>query len=285
MLSILKDPQSTSDVRYDAIRVLYYIGPDAKAAMGVLVKVLDDQDASVRNAALYAIMSVGRPLDESLGPRMMELLDDEETAVTASIALGRIGKVPVPPVRALLKSESRTKRVSALRVLAGIGPPGREVLPDVIRMVSDETTPIERSAHDVMWEECGCGARISLEGNYIYAQAHAAVVAMGMPGGVAGVDDLLWLLADPELESRPSPIEYWPTADRKDIRMLRNLAHALKDRRARVRFAAANVLSVLGLAARDVAPALKAAIRDDINGDVRGALREALKSICGRASD
>ena len=456
IMAMLKDPKSKSELRYDAIRVLPDIGPDTKAALGVLVESLDDKEAEVRNASLFAISELGGLSDESMIPRLIEFLDDEETTSNACLVLGCFGKEGVPPIRALLKDKSPEKRKSALEVLGLIGVAAREALPDVVKMLSDKVpevrvqaceaiiaidppgkagrdkllefindqesdareaailcwtrvnrndvgalqgmanalkdrrpgvrsaaafalfifapearnalptlkmafdkessgrvafsamsdaiesiggrewtpgdkdrlgayergerificvypwlgtsddtgevavtpvrmllkavSPVRRKAALKVLAEIGPSAggalpdfvRMLSDANHkIRREACAMVVAMDLPGGTVGLDELSELLNDREFQAGQSPIKYWTTANPKDTRSLRNLANALKDRRATVRFAAANVLGVMGPVARDALPALKTAIHDDINGDVRAAMREALKRIGG----
>jgi len=460
MAEVLRDPRSDSDLRWCAIHVLHGVGPDARGAMGELVKALDHEDASVRNESIRAIMSVGDPIDESLIPRMIELLEDDKTTSSATAALIARGEVAVSSVRALLNDASPRSRKSSLHILAGMGQEAREALPAALKMLTDgnpevcvyacltvikiappgkaerekllefrndrefesrqlaiecwrKLTPIgvdaipglvnaledERSGVRIesamVLEALGSRARMALPalkaariveedgsalaaiynaiirilgvetdhhdwsmiyGGYrndtwdvlcvhppifsdiddreirlpltrtflmsvskeriaetrkrlrdaepsagallpVYVralisedyntrrEACAVVIAMDVPGGGIGLDELSEFLNDPEFQAHKSLIKYWSNTNTKHIRSLQCLANALKDSRPTVRFAAANVLGAMGPAARDALPALKIAIHNDINGEVRGAMREALSSIRARAID
>lgn len=259
MIEILKDQQSDILLRNDAIRVLHCIGPGAKGALGVLVKALDDKDTSVRNGSIGAIMAVGGTTDPSMIPRMMELLDDEETTSAAGWFLRDFGKAPLTPVRALMEDESPKKRKSALSVLGGMGATGRKVLPDVVKMLSDKAPEVR-------------------------VQACAAIVEIDPPGKL-GLDKLLEFINDPEFESRETAIDCWSRINRKGADAIPGLVNALEDRRLGVRIAATNALGGLGPLARGVLPAVKAAFYRERDRFVRRGMSNAIKYIGGEEWD
>jgi len=115
---------ATPDTRYYAIWGLGRLGPNAKAALPlVLGAALRDTNADVRRKSVWALGQI-RP-EAAMGvPVLVAVFQDRDVDVreAAADALGVYGKAAVPELTATLKGKEREPRRLALRALARVGP-------------------------------------------------------------------------------------------------------------------------------------------------------------------
>ena len=120
---LLVSPEA--DIRWWATRALAAL-PDARV-VSLLVKVLEDEDASVRQCAalglrLHARAQLSVLLSQAI-PALVTALADNDNLVArlASDALGEIGEAAVPALLEVMQSDLQQARLEAVRALAAIG--------------------------------------------------------------------------------------------------------------------------------------------------------------------
>lgn len=116
----LEHPKSAA-VRRCAARALGLIGPEARPAVEALCKRLKEDSLRVR---LEAIDALGQIRDQTAGPALAALLDDEEDSVVehATVALGALGEGALPAVeQVFVESKSGRARAAAALALGQIG--------------------------------------------------------------------------------------------------------------------------------------------------------------------
>ncbi len=122
-------------IRYMAARALGKIGPEARAAIPILIKLLDDRDMMLRWAAAGSLAEIG-PRDSTVLlalERAMNDTTDENLAQRAATALRMIGEAAVPVLLNALHSRDPDVRGRAAGALAQIGTPAMAVIPDLER--------------------------------------------------------------------------------------------------------------------------------------------------------
>lgn len=101
-----------------------YAGPPllTDVAIPALTERLRDGDASVRQAAVFALREMG-PEAKAAIPALAELLRDGDgyVAIDASHTLGKMGLEAVPSLAELLRDENPRVRELAVRTLRQIG--------------------------------------------------------------------------------------------------------------------------------------------------------------------
>jgi HEAT repeat protein len=141
-------------VREAAARALRDIGEDSSYLLRELTDSLGDQDSQVQTAAIEALISVGPTANVAL-PRLVELLTnvDVHVRVQAAEAVWKVGKRPelaVPVLRRAL--HDATARRAALLMLAELGPPASDTLPDLRLALKDPDPETRVLAADAVWK-------------------------------------------------------------------------------------------------------------------------------------
>ena len=115
--ALIKSLDDESDVRKAAAKALGKIGPDAKKAVDVLVKILDTYDHEVREAAAEALGEIGPASVQVVPALAREALNDSwNSAQEASIvALGKIGPKAKPATAVLRIIADRLNRNKILK--------------------------------------------------------------------------------------------------------------------------------------------------------------------------
>jgi HEAT repeat protein len=236
---------------------LHRLGPEAKEAVGPLIKLLKTGDHSARGAAIHALKGIG-PAAEAAVPALVEALDHEDfhTQYWACQALREIGpgaKAAVPVLIRLLKEDVASVRRHAAQALGGIGPgigePGLEAL---IAALQDPLDPVREDA----------------------------AVALGKLGPMAksAAPALEDALADGPLAARvPGAKSLWLITGQPDP-AVGVLIEELDD--FNWGYQAAQVLGEIGAPAQKAVPALVERVEsDDAEEHVRRAAADAIKQI------
>jgi serine/threonine protein kinase len=114
----------TPEERRDAAQVLAMLGPTAKDAVPQLRDALNDSDATVRSAAVDALVKIGPTAIPVLLSGLQNA--DKQVRLQAAIGLGEIGEAAsaaVPALRRALKDDDESVRLAAekaLRRIAGL---------------------------------------------------------------------------------------------------------------------------------------------------------------------
>jgi HEAT repeat protein len=134
-------------MRHGAADALAVIGGDAKGAAGALAKALGDGEPAVRQAAVVALGSIGRAAPQS-SVALRPLLRDADKAlrVSAAFALWQITGDATESLAALrpLLADAANLQAAAVAKLGAIGPPARDVLPQLVTMYREEDNPALR---------------------------------------------------------------------------------------------------------------------------------------------
>jgi HEAT repeat protein len=142
--------------RADASMAIAAIGPEAKAAVGSLEKLLADEavPAEARYPAAYALGRIG-PAAASAEPLVRKLAESEDeimatVAVWAALKINpddaSLFKSAVPKLRHTLNQEGTLARLEAAVALGEIGPPASTALPMLDMMAEEDPSPEVRAA-------------------------------------------------------------------------------------------------------------------------------------------
>src|SRR5262245_8588645 len=184
-----KDPRD----RARAVEALAQIGPKAEVAIPALRAALDDDDRLVQARAIEALGRIG-PAAKSAIPQLMEFLkpkrnlDDSDAravvrrqaflGVTKDALVG-IGEPAVPAVAELLVSDVAREQAIGAELLARIGPPAKNALPDLERLFKSSKDPVVR-----IWT---AAASVRAGGE---EKAPVEFLRATMMGGKAQLDDM-----------------------------------------------------------------------------------------------
>ena len=132
-----------SNSRYEAVRALGNIGPEAKEAVPVLLGVLEFEGAGIYGAAIESLGRIGPSAGEAV-PLLMQALDGNKVAPeVAVVALGRIGpgsKAAVPFLLQMLKNETprfgpfNHPILEIVVTLGNIGPDAKTAVPRLLEI-------------------------------------------------------------------------------------------------------------------------------------------------------
>jgi RNA polymerase sigma factor (sigma-70 family) len=130
--------------RYEAVRALGSIGPEAKEAVPVLIGVLEFEGAGIYGAAIESLGRIGPSAGEAV-PLLMQALDGSKVAPEVPVvALGRIGPASKAAVPFLLKmAKNETQRFGQFKhplleivvTLGNIGPDAKLAVPRLLEIL------------------------------------------------------------------------------------------------------------------------------------------------------
>jgi HEAT repeat protein len=230
------------------------MGPEARGAVKVLMKLLDDEPWNMRWLAARALGSIGKEAKSAL-PRLRESTSDRDARVRiqAVLAMWQIAndKTHVPLLARLLEDESVATREAAAQALTSMGGDAREATPALVKALTDTEPSVKQ----------------------------AAVVAIGSIGPSAkdAAASLRPLLKDADKAVRlHAAFALWQvTGEVKDtLDILRSL---VSDPNLQV--AAIARLGTLGPAARDILPDLVTMYREENRAALRRVVGDAIKKI------
>jgi len=135
------------NVRLFASQSLGLIG---EPAVPTLLRLLRDEDESVRESALFGLYAAG-PAARSAVPAIVEILTDKNAKMRAHAAttLGRIGpeaRMAVPALIDAMKDEDNHVRYFAANALGNIGPTARAAIPVLTKALKDEKSSVRAGA-------------------------------------------------------------------------------------------------------------------------------------------
>ena len=144
-IAVLRDGKSTFTQRVQAVRSLGDFGPEARAAVPLLVELL--RDNKLEDAAVAALARIGSA-DDLIVPILIEKfvkqgcqhLTGQGTfggPYPTKNALVRIGGLAVPALINVLNGANWDMRVCAADALSEIGPAARAAVPSLIRAIKD----------------------------------------------------------------------------------------------------------------------------------------------------
>ena len=120
---------------YWACLVINQIGPDAKDAVPGLAALLADKDLLIRREAMMALAEIG-PAAAAAVPQLIKALDDKMTCVSATYALGKIGKATAEAeakIRKNVESADEVLSVGSIWTLARLHPEDKKLVREADR--------------------------------------------------------------------------------------------------------------------------------------------------------
>jgi len=230
-----KDPDVT--VRWKAAVALLQLGPSAKDAVPALLEAIDDEAASVAEAAAQSYRKItGKeppppkpktPPAPKVLPAVLNLIEQLKSEDTfarwrAVLALGELGEKAASaaaPLVELLDDSDDNVRWTAATSLGKIGPAARDAVPALAAALSDRDDSV------------------------IHRHAAAALARIG-PAARAAVPGLIGALRDKDSNVREEVVD---ALVRIGAAAVPTLIEALQDEDERVRFEAADALTKIGM--------------------------------------
>ncbi len=217
-------------------------GIDAAPAVPRLIRLLDARDDHTRQAAAYALGAIGKDATEAI-PKLVERLGEPEprrsafetpvtdVALSAAVALGRMGEDTVGPLERCLADKRPGVRGHAAFALGEIGPVAKAAIPSLVRRLKDRDWPVRREA---VW----------------------ALGQIG-PNATPAIPMLVDSLKDDKDFVRVAAAKALGSIRPTTQVAVEGLIHALRDKKGDVQHEAADALGKLGA---DAAPAIPALI-------------------------
>ena len=263
LAGMLTEPDLDEEFGREIMVALARIGPPAKAAVPVLMKILEDKEHPLRAGAAYALAKLGARQAQRLLIQALPREDDPEMRGVAPIALVLLSgdsdalvALALPRLIMLLADDSKLVRHEAATALAHIGPDGADAMPAIMKRLADSDFPVRYSASDAAGK-FGAAAQSAvplLEANLKLRDEFLQVVSA-------------WAL-----------VNINPRAPGLAALCVAPLTRGLKASDARVRVQSAEALGMMGSAASGAATALEELARD-ADKDVCNAAAAALRKI------
>jgi HEAT repeat protein len=209
-----------------AAKALGRIGPDARAAVAPLTKMLAEADESTRSGAAEALGEIGRDAGPAV-PDLARLLSDRAwfVAGNAATALGRIGAPAVTALNQALRGRDPQVRHLAITALGEVGPDAAAALPDLLRALADPDEETRTAAAEAI-----------------------GPIGKG-PAAATAVSGLLAALKDRDRVVRKTATEALGKVGSRDDRVIPALAAMMRDSDREVKHAAAENLETIGMPA------------------------------------
>ncbi len=256
MLEIVEDPQADWMHRRQVALTLGRIGPAAKAAVPVLIRLLDAPEADAASTRLWALrgLALFGPVAAEATPNVARIVADTSlpfaTRAAAVEALANVGQARPETLPALMKLVNQTGEDSlrqiAVEGIALLKSHAAPAIPDLLRALQTDSVLLQRAIAQTLGE-MGAAGEVAVPGliDLIFSSEHgevqeAAVDALAKMGP-DGTKALLHLLDEEDssfrelalrgIQSAPVTSEI-PTA----------LLNSLQDPEPRLRVAAAAIL-------------------------------------------
>ena len=208
LTAALNDPDA--GVRYSVAFALGQMGPAAVVASPALVQTLGDLDPIVATKAMIALMKIGPPAKAAL---LEGIADNQDNISFFSLAISALGHTGSDPqtVEVLLKALNHAKskvRFSAAHALAVIKTPPDVIVPALVGKFTDES-PGVREASVLSLGKIGPPARdavpdlikvLERADRVLRRRTAWALMQIGTPEAVAAVQAAIEAFDDPWLE-------------------------------------------------------------------------------------
>jgi HEAT repeat protein len=144
LLQMLHDSKADTTDPYQAIRVLYQMGPKAEAAVPDLAKLIQGDERNMRDAAIATVGEIG-PGAQAAIPALTAALDKKEfpsIRCAAASALWKITGEPTQVVPVLVEIAldldiAAPERRQSAEILRGIGPKAKAAVPALVAALQD----------------------------------------------------------------------------------------------------------------------------------------------------
>jgi HEAT repeat protein len=120
-------------------------------AVPVLISALNTRDPATRAEAAKALGNIGKDAAEAV-PVLANMLMGEQssTCEAAAVALSGIGEPAIPTLLSALHEKRPMVREPAVKALIRMGPPAKEAVPELKKMLGDSKRWTRRAAEDVL---------------------------------------------------------------------------------------------------------------------------------------
>ncbi len=255
LLELIKDPDRRRQGR--TIRILGYMGSEAKAATPVLVEKLDDEDQKLRSDAAWSLGQIGPQASKAV-PALTRALTDSsgEVRVTAATALKEVEPGNRDALPALIKElrdkTSDAHRKHAASALVTVGRSQEAAAAALVEALADADEDVASAALGSLREMVPCAEQA----------AYALFRAMRKPGSA-------------DLQAKAVQVL---TQVQDDKIAVTALIEALQNNRQEIRHLAAHMLAAYGGETKAALPALTKALTDT-SLEVRETAAKALEKI------
>lgn len=277
--------------RSAALIALKGIGEDAGTVVPGFMRLLEDQDAAMREAAIEALGSI-EPTATAAVPGLAKSLQDNNSRVrkASAEALGKMARAAedaAPALAKLLEDADWQVRDAAVVALSNVGPAPDIAMPAFVKRLGDGEAQVRQHAAEALGKmgpdaKEAVPALTRLFHDKDWHTRDAAILALTNIGPAAkdAIPPLLKLLEDEEGQIRyaaAGALGKMGPAAKEAVPGLRKM---LQDKEGLVRYAAAWALGQIGPAAKDAAADLERLLQDQ-EQPVREAAEKALKQIGG----
>lgn len=289
-------------VRGEAVAALGRLGPKAKEAIPELLRALADRDANVRLEATLTLAKIGT----IAVPNLRKALESQNAHLRmgAALALGHMGaeaKAAIPELKTALKDEKESVRCHAAQALFRIDPKSAALVVPVLAAALDSESAYVRQCALGTLSRMGPPAKDAVANLKKLLKSDdtrtrlAAAIAIGHidPGqDVAAIDILRGALADPNVAMQIEAAQILGAIAAKAKAAVPELGKALRSEDAGLSRAAAVALSHMG---RDAVPELVRAMDAKSNAvrlnavaalaEIASGHKEALPALRNAAKD
>ncbi len=136
-----------------AIEAIAVVGPDAKSAIPMLLRLINSPSESTRRKSVTALGRMGAAAQLAVPSLMESLAFDESPAVrdAAETAFARIGTSAVPALTHLLGDQDSELRQRAARSLGQMGVPAKPAVGPLKKLFNDPKPEVRLSAAKSVW--------------------------------------------------------------------------------------------------------------------------------------
>jgi HEAT repeat protein len=290
----LKNPDPK--VRSRAADALAELGPEAKDAVPLLIKALqDDKNIGLRVAVAKALWRVGSEAKDAV-PALADALRDDNIGlrVTVANALGGIGpeaKDAVPALTDALRDKNIGLRVAAAKALWRVGSEAKDAVPALADALRDDNIGLRVTVANALGS-IGPEAKDAVpaladalrdKNIGLRVTATSALGSIG-PGAREAVPDLRIALRGQNVGLRVAAANALGGIGSGAKDAVPDLENALRGQNVGLRVTAANALGGIGSGAKDAVPDLQKALKDGNTG-IRITAINALGGIGSGAKD
>jgi HEAT repeat protein len=220
---------------------------------------------SFRLQAAQALMKLG-PEAKAAIPPLVKLLDDPQAALFAALALRQIGPEAVQPVLETWSKQDSFNRPGVIRALAQFGPKAKPATPKLIEALTSQDTRVREQAA-IALRQIGTDAVPSLantltEPDPRLRRTAAAILAEIGPAAECAIPTLTQTLRDPDGSVRVQAAQALWEVEHSAEKVIPVLLNGLQEKNVMLRRSSARLLAEIAGVPQESIPALRAALKD-----------------------
>jgi HEAT repeat protein len=239
--------------------------PSSRAEPSRVPSAPGNNNTSFRLQAMQALAKVG-PDAKAAIPPLVKLLDDAQAARVAALALPQLGPDALPPVLETWAKQESFNRPGVIQALGRFGPKAEPAVPKLMEALASPDGRVRELAANAL-RQIGTEAVPFLEKALARADSHvrqtaAAILADIGPAAKSAIPALTEALQDPDLPVRVQVARALWEVDRDADKVIPILLEALKTNEVILRRASAQLLTAIGQLPEGTVPALRAILND-----------------------